>query len=134
MDADRLARLTEQQRACLRFVFAHMSPAQIAPILDISPDLAEREIRAAMRTLGSGSRRAAARLLAEHEGAVARPSVMTGMAGMALNEDQASFDVSPAPEPPSPAAAPPTRAGGLARLTWIALAAIAAALAYAALH
>lgn len=129
MDADRLARLTEQQRACLRFAFAHMSPADIAPHLGITPDLVEREIRTAMRTLGVADRRAAARMLAEHEGAVAGPAEP---AQLAFHEDQTPFEVTP--NPPPSAAAPPTRAGSLAPLAWIALAAIAAALAYAALR
>ncbi len=68
MDADRLARLTEQQRACLRLVSANMTSKEIAPYLGIEPGSVDQHLKAAMRILGVGDRRAAARLLAEHEG------------------------------------------------------------------
>jgi DNA-binding CsgD family transcriptional regulator len=68
MDSDRLARLTGQQRACLRLVFAHMTSKEIAPQLGIEPGSVDQHIKTAMRILGVGDRRTAARLLAEYEG------------------------------------------------------------------
>jgi DNA-binding CsgD family transcriptional regulator len=69
MDRDRLDRLTEQQRACLRMVYQHMTSKEIAPRLGIEPGSVDQHIKAAMRRLGVGERRAAARMLAEHEAA-----------------------------------------------------------------
>jgi DNA-binding CsgD family transcriptional regulator len=60
-------RLTEQQRTCLRHVYAHRTSKEIAPLLGIEPGSVDQHIKAAMRTLGVGDRRTAARLLAEHE-------------------------------------------------------------------
>ena len=61
MDADRLARLTDKQRACLRLVYAHMSSKEIAPHLGVEPGTVDQYIKAAMRILGVSDRRAAAR-------------------------------------------------------------------------
>jgi DNA-binding CsgD family transcriptional regulator len=69
MSPNRIARLTEQQRICLRHVFAHKTSKEIAPLLGIEPGSVDQHIKAAMRTLGVGDRRSAARLLAEHEDA-----------------------------------------------------------------
>src|SRR5687768_11099413 len=68
MDSKRIARLTEQQRACLRHVYAHLTSKEIAPIMGIEPGSVDQHIKAAMKTLGVGDRRTAARILAEHEG------------------------------------------------------------------
>lgn len=129
MNPDRLARLTDQQRACLRFVFAHMTSKDIAPLLGLTPESVEREIRAAMRALGAGDRRAAARMLAEHEGAVREPPAAfapPAEPALALREEQAPFEAA-APESP--------RDGGGGRwLAWLVLAGIGAALAYALLR
>ena len=67
MHRDRLSRLTEQQRTCLRYVYAHLTSKEIAPILGIEPGSVDQHIKAAMRVLDVGDRRTAARLLAEHE-------------------------------------------------------------------
>jgi DNA-binding CsgD family transcriptional regulator len=67
MTPQRLARLTEQQRICLRHVYAHKTSKEIAPLLGIEPGSVDQHIKAAMRTLGVGDRRTAARLLAEQE-------------------------------------------------------------------
>lgn len=67
MDANRVARLTEQQRACLRFVASGMTSKEIAPLLGIEPGSVDQHLKAAMRILGVGDRRNAARLLARHE-------------------------------------------------------------------
>ena len=68
MDSHRLARLTEQQRICLRHVYAHLTSKEIAPLMGIEPGSVDQHIKAAMRVLGVGDRRSAARILAGHEG------------------------------------------------------------------
>jgi len=68
MSPDRSSRLTEQQKICLRHVFAHKTSKEIAPLMGIEPGSVDQHIKAAMRTLGVGDRRAAALLLAQHEG------------------------------------------------------------------
>jgi len=75
MDATRLDRLTEQQRVCLRFVYSHMTSKEIAPRLGIEPGSVDQHIKAAMRVLGVSDRRAAARMLVEHEHSGAQPLV-----------------------------------------------------------
>ena len=120
MDAKRIDRLTEQQRTCLRLVYAHMTSKEIAPLLGIEPGSVDQHIKAAMRVLGVGDRRTAARLLAEHEQLIGdlqplvyqpseiepepHPAMMgapieSGLqhqsrwSGGALREEQASFQV-----------------------------------------
>ncbi len=68
MAENRLARLTESQRACLRRVLMHMSSKDIARELGISPHTVDQRLRVAMQTLGATSRVEAARMLAAHEG------------------------------------------------------------------
>lgn len=79
MDFDRLAKLTEKQRACLRLVFNHYSSKEIARELGIGVDAVDQRVKSAMRTLGVPSRITAARMLAEHEqgAVVAAPSCHT---------------------------------------------------------
>jgi DNA-binding CsgD family transcriptional regulator len=162
MDPKRIARLTEQQRTCLRFVYRHMTSKEIAPLMGIEPGSVDQHIKAAMRMLGVGDRRSAARLLAEHESAagiqplVYQPSDIvppldsstfgppiesgwqpSGLSGGAMREQQASFRVATlggAPTLPLPIGT--TRPGDLnwlARLAWIAAIAIGVALAFGAL-
>jgi DNA-binding CsgD family transcriptional regulator len=137
MEKDRLARLTEQQRICLRLVFAHMTSKEIAPLLGIEPNSVDQHIKAAMRVLGVADRRAAARLLAEHEGALGARPAAPASAGRAMREDQDGYEVlAPRPEPLLPLpirGARPNDVGVLKRLMWIALIAIGAALAFGAL-
>ena len=161
MDPHRIARLTEQQRACLRLVFAHLTSKEIAPIMGIEPGSVDQHIKAAMKTLGVGDRRSAARLLAEHEAApegpqrispsrdVSPPSDLSpfgppiesgwqpgGMAGGAMREQQASFRVAMtggAPSLPLPIGTKPGDLNWWARLAWIAAIAIGVALAFGAL-
>lgn len=73
MNADRLVRLTDKQRQCLRLVYAHMSSKEIAPILGVEPGTVDQYVKAAMRILGVSDRRHAARMLAEHEAATGQP-------------------------------------------------------------
>lgn len=68
MDQDRLARLTEKQRACLRLVNRHKSSKMIAPLLGITPEAVDQRLKTAVHILGAASRYEAALLLAEHEG------------------------------------------------------------------
>jgi len=75
MDRDRIARLTEKQRACLRLVYAHMSSKEIAPKLGVEPGTVDQYVKAAMRILGVSDRRAAAKMLAEHEAGARQPLV-----------------------------------------------------------
>jgi DNA-binding CsgD family transcriptional regulator len=162
MDSKRIARLTEQQRACLRLVYAHLTSKEIAPLLGIEPGSVDQHIKAAMKTLGVGDRRTAARILAEHEARqepqplvyqsldIAPPSdsfnfvppiesgwQSSGLSGGAMREQQASFRVATsggAPTLPLPIGT--TRPGDLnwlTRLAWIAVIAIGVALAFGAL-
>jgi DNA-binding CsgD family transcriptional regulator len=68
MKPDRIERLTEKQRECLRLVFMHRSSKEIARELSIGVDAVDQRIKTAMRTLDVESRTDAALLLAEHEG------------------------------------------------------------------
>src|SRR5688572_13309105 len=67
MGEDRVARLTEGQRACLRMVLQHMSSKDIARALDVSPHTVDQRLKVAIRTLGVASRVEAARMLAAVE-------------------------------------------------------------------
>ena len=116
MDAERLNKLNEAQRTCLRMVFMHMSSKDIARELGISPHTVDQRLKAAIQILGVDSRVEAARMLARHEGGgtyqplvyqtpdIAPPPdfppipilVEHGDAdnhpGRAMREDQAAFD------------------------------------------
>jgi DNA-binding CsgD family transcriptional regulator len=162
MDRKRIARLTEQQRTCLRFVYAHMTSKEIAPLMGIEPGSVDQHIKAAMRVLGVGDRRSAAKILAEEEAAKGiqplvyqPPDIATaadsstfgppiesgwhssGLSGGAMREQQAAFRVATsggAPTLPLPIGT--TRPGDLnwlTRLAWIAAIAIGVALAFGAL-
>jgi len=119
MDTERLDRLTEQQRACLRLVYRHMTSKEIAPLLGIEPGSVDQHIKAAMRVLGVGERRTAARLLAEYEGAAAPGEEL------AVREEQAGFEAEPMTpsrkfQPPLPIwGGKPSDLGPLRRLAWI---------------
>src|SRR5215213_1035436 len=76
MDPKRIARLTEQQRACLRYVYAHLTSKEIAPIMGIEPGSVDQHIKAAMKTLDVPDRRTAARVLAEHEAQTGGPPLV----------------------------------------------------------
>src|ERR1051325_5948707 len=73
MNHDRIQRLTEKQRECLRLVYRHMETKEIARVLGLSPDGVTQRIRTAMRTLGVDRRRDAALILAEAEGLTPYP-------------------------------------------------------------
>jgi DNA-directed RNA polymerase specialized sigma24 family protein len=52
MAQDRISRLSEGQRECLRMVYRHMETKEIARTLGISPDGVAQRIKTAMRILG----------------------------------------------------------------------------------
>ncbi len=119
METERLDRLTEQQRACLRMVYRHMTSKEIAPRLGIEPGSVDQHIKAAMRVLGVGERRTAARMLAEYEGTAAPGEEL------AMREEQADFEAEPMTpsrkfQPPLPIwGGKPSDLGPLRRLAWI---------------
>ena len=163
MDSDRIDRLTEQQRICLRHVYAHLTSKEIAPLMGIEPNSVDQHIKAAMRVLGVADRRSAAIMLAEHEGGrsfqplvyqslgvamAPEPSPFIsssesgrqpfgGSSGQALREDQAVYQAAApvrAPTLPLPiGGARPDDVGWAIRLAWIAGIAIGIALAFGAL-
>jgi DNA-binding CsgD family transcriptional regulator len=92
---DRVARLSEGQRECLRMVYRHMETKEIARILGISPDGVAQRIKTAMRILGVHRRRDAARLLAEAEGAPpAYPPLVNPSWDIAQTPQPMTFDPS----------------------------------------
>ena len=145
----------------MRFVYAHLTSKEIAPLMGIEPGSVDQHIKAAMRVLGVGDRRTAARMLAEHDRAAAQPLVyqppdialpgdrstfgppiesgrqQSGLSGGALREEQASFRIVAAGGAPTlPLPIGTTRPGDLnwvTRLAWIAAIAIGVALAFGAL-
>lgn len=125
MDRDRLARVSEGQRACLRLVLQHQSSKAIARALAISPHTVDQRIRFAMKALGASSRIEAARLLAASEAEEGY---------QALIHQSPDIDP-PAPAPPaSPPLEPEVRYGGkLSKIAWILVIAAAALLALAGL-
>jgi DNA-binding CsgD family transcriptional regulator len=163
MDPDRVARLSEGQRECLRMVFRHMETKEIARELGISPDGVTQRIKTAMRILGVDRRRDAAQILAEAEGLGPYPPLVypprdiaaepdpamlgpsTGgereqlgePSGRVMNEQQTVF-VAAAPfleaKLPLPfGGARPNDVGWLKRLAWIAGITIGIAFAFGAL-
>ena len=67
MESDRIAKLTEAQRVCLRMVLMHLSSKDIARELGISPHTVDQRLRMAIQILGVANRFEAARILARHE-------------------------------------------------------------------
>ncbi|HEX8642517.1 MAG TPA: helix-turn-helix transcriptional regulator [Allosphingosinicella sp.] len=161
MDENRLARLTDQQRTCLRLVSAGLTSKEIAPRLGIEPGSVDQHIKAAMRILGVGHRRSAARLFADYEGRHVQqlvyqpPDIAAGLSpaedgastenrdrrqrdvsGASLHEDQAPFAITSVGRAALPLpvwGAKPHHLNGARRLAWIAAAAIGIALAFGAL-
>ncbi len=66
--AQRLARLTPGQIACLRLVDAHLSSKEIAGRLSISPHTVDQRIRQSLHILGVERRSQAARIVAQNGG------------------------------------------------------------------
>lgn len=67
MNEDRIAKLTDGQRTCLRMVLLHKSSKDIGRSLGISHHSVDQRLRVAMKTLVVTSRLDAARCLAAHE-------------------------------------------------------------------
>ncbi|HEY0011396.1 MAG TPA: helix-turn-helix transcriptional regulator [Allosphingosinicella sp.] len=163
MDAKRLARLTDQQRTCLRLVSAGLTSKEIAPSLGIEPGSVDQHIKAAMRILDVGDRRTAARLLADHEGRTPQqlvyqpPEIAAGRwhdetgastengerqqqqreaSAASLQEEQAPFAISHMGMTALPLpvwGAKPHHLSWVKRLGWIVVVAIGIALAFGAL-
>ncbi len=68
MESERIQKLTEAQRVCLRMVLMHLSSKDIARELGISPHTVDQRLRMAIQTLGVANRFEAARILAKYEG------------------------------------------------------------------
>lgn len=145
MAQDRISKLSEGQRECLRMVYGHMETKEIARVLGLSPDGVAQRIKTAMRILGVNRRRDAARIVVEAEGAQPpTPGASTGgrrpdheLVRPGLQEEQAAFESvwqSPGPRLQLPLREMrPNDAGWLMRLAWIASIAIGGALAFGAL-
>jgi hypothetical protein len=143
-------------------VYAHLTSKEIAPILGIEPGSVDQHIKAAMKTLGVGDRRTAARIFAEYEGREdlaplvypsTRPAsppdpynfvppIVSGWqphesAGGSMREEQAFFRVAtPGGSPTFQLPIGSSKPGDLnwvTRLMWIAVIAIGVALAFGAL-
>ena len=163
MDLNRVARLTEQQRTCLRYVYAHLTSKQIAPLMGIEPGSVDQHIKAAMKVLGVPDRRTAARVFGEYEAGVgiqplvyqpldiathadpvtfgppieSGPQRDYGWPGAAMREEQRRFNIvasGGAPTLPLPIGTTrPSDLNWIARLAWIVGIAIGVALAFGAL-
>lgn len=94
MDRDRIERLTDKQRECLRLVYRHMETKEIARVLGLSPDGVTQRIKTAMKTLGVDRRRDAARILAEAEGPTAYPPHVYPPRDIAIASDPVMFEPS----------------------------------------
>jgi DNA-binding CsgD family transcriptional regulator len=64
--AERVARLSPGQLACLLLVDQHLNSKEIAAELNISPHTVDQRIRGALQTLGVERRTQAARMVARH--------------------------------------------------------------------
>ena len=155
MDDDRLARLTEGQRACLRMVLLHMSSKDIARALDISPHTVDQRIKLAMKTLRASSRVEAARALALLEGddrpqslVYQRPDIdpfrgdhslaASALEGQRRGADDAGSAASDAAQAGTASSLPPLLGKGrehdrTRRIAWIVLILAAVAVGFAAL-
>lgn len=67
MNDDRISKLTDGQRDCLRLVHAHYQIKEIAAALKIAPSTVNARLERARRTLGAHNSNEAARMLAQHE-------------------------------------------------------------------
>jgi DNA-binding CsgD family transcriptional regulator len=120
MGDDRLSKITEGQRACLRFVFMHLSSKDIARELGISPHTVDQRIRVAIQQLGVTSRVEAARLLAASEGVAPYQPTIYQSPHIAMSPPAASY--------PASANAPERTEGCADEVTGIGLAAMDTAL------
>jgi len=68
MSDERIVKLTERQRECLRLVLKHYTSKEMARELGVGVDAIDQRLKGAMKKLGVASRLEAARILATHEG------------------------------------------------------------------
>jgi len=125
-DLERLSKLTERQKACLRLVHRAMSSKEIAIELKLSPRSVDTYLSDALKLLGTASRGEAARMLAAFEanglsqklrsqpqalvsplnsatiGAAANEEMqpLSGVGSQVVMEDQRSYDPGPLPRVP----------------------------------
>jgi DNA-binding CsgD family transcriptional regulator len=74
MDEQKIERLTDRQKDCLRLVARGFTSKEIGRLLDLSPSTVDNHITMAVQLLGAPSRGAAARALAGLEGGQYLPS------------------------------------------------------------
>lgn len=86
---DRIARLTDRQRECLRLLYAHYRPGEIATRMRISTDRVNQLLKGARERLGVSRSIDAARILAQHETA---PSQDLGDQNIGLSADPVPVD------------------------------------------
>ncbi|RJT22587.1 LuxR family transcriptional regulator [Chakrabartia godavariana] len=89
-DADRVAALSDGQRACLRMVAEHRSSKEIARALNISPHTVDKRLEHALRKLGVTTRWEAARMFAAYEGLVYEPLPVADRAPVPPSPSQSS--------------------------------------------
>ena len=94
MESDRIAKLTEAQRVCLRMVLMHLSSKDIARELGISPHTVDQRLRMAIQILGVANRFEAARILARHEAQTPYQSAVYQTPHVAPQPIPASVDLS----------------------------------------
>lgn len=93
MSTDRINRLTDRQRECLRLLYAHYKPGEIATQLGISTDRVNQHLKAARERLGVSRSIEAARLLAAFENT---PSQDVGAHAVGLVPNRPTGDEDPA--------------------------------------
>lgn len=89
---DALDRLTERQRECLRLLFDHFKPGEIAEQLGISTDRVNQHLKAARERLGVSRSIDAARILASAERG---PSQIVGAQSVGLASGASRSDQAP---------------------------------------
>jgi len=78
MEIERIGKLTERQRECLRLVLRHYTSKEMARELGIGVDAVDQRLKGAMKKLGVATRLEAARMLADYEGeSHYRPAAMS---------------------------------------------------------
>ncbi len=94
MESDRIEKLTEAQRVCLRMVLMHLSSKDIARELGISPHTVDQRLRMAIQVLGVANRFEAARILARFESRTPYQSAVYQTSHVAPEPIHATVDLS----------------------------------------
>ena len=94
MESERIDKLTEAQRVCLRMVLMHLSSKDIARELGISPHTVDQRLRMAIQALGVANRFEAARILARYESQTPYQSAVYQTPHIAPASVHASIDLS----------------------------------------